>query len=616
MKERPCLSFKRVLCLSGWSSQNFLASGKEWVIKMKDQVKVSVIIPVYRVENYLERAVDSVLAQTLRELEIILVDDGSDDTSPQICDRYAREYPDRIQVIHKENEGLGLARNTGVRAASGEYIAFLDSDDSVSAEMYESLYQKAVQDDADIVMCDVQIIYVEENKTSVSVSYPEEEIDLSDYIANGNNITYSVNKLFRKRILEENPYRKMLFEDISLIPALVTQCRKIGYVPEPFYQYYRRANTISTSLVGDMVDIVEAFRDFIRHSDPAYREEVIYNIAKQLLWNMTQSRVLFQADSAELLQEYKADFLLNPYIQKDKRVKKILEFIDKQVIPENLICVHLGRSLSPEYRQRVAADFPKAHWIEADQLPLEPDSLPECVRRALTEQKIPFAEEYAALQLLWEHGGVVLGPDRVPSLNLKRLRLNRIFFGFEDEEEITAGCFGAIAGHYVVRALLDSYEKDSVYNRALLPLQDRIRDFLMVHFQMKVNGRSQLLKHEVQVYLPSILAYDMHDGENCCKKIHPGLPDGFELVSGKMLKLWSDRLMENWNLYKKERSAKPSADGKPAPQAAAYPKDLMRREMEERVREVTETYENSTSWKITKPLRAIAERFGRGGNPS
>ena len=292
---------------------------------MKDKVKVSVIIPVYRVENYLERAVDSVLAQTLQELEIILVDDGSDDTSPQICDRYAREYPDRIQVIHKENEGLGLARNTGVRAASGEYIAFLDSDDSVSAEMYESLYQKAVQDDADIVMCDVQIIYVEENKTSVSVSYPEEEIDLSDYIANGNNITYSVNKLFRRRILEENPYRKMLFEDISLIPALVTQCRTIGYVPQPFYQYYRRANTISTSLVGDMVDIVEAFRDFIRHSDPSYREEVIYNIAKQLLWNMTQSRVLFQADFAELLQEYKADFLLNPYIQKDKRVKKILE---------------------------------------------------------------------------------------------------------------------------------------------------------------------------------------------------------------------------------------------------------------------------------------------------
>ena len=81
---------------------------------MSNPIKVSIIIPVYQVENYLERAVDSVLAQTLKEKEIILVDDGSEDNSPLLCDRYAREYPELIRVIHKENEGLGLARNTGV----------------------------------------------------------------------------------------------------------------------------------------------------------------------------------------------------------------------------------------------------------------------------------------------------------------------------------------------------------------------------------------------------------------------------------------------------------------------------------------------------------------------
>ena len=114
---------------------------------MNQPIKVSIIIPVYQVENYLERAVDSAIAQTLPEKEIILVDDGSDDASPQICDRYAQEYPDLIHVIHKENEGLGLARNTGVRAARGEFIAFLDSDDTVEPEMYEELYQKAVEQD-------------------------------------------------------------------------------------------------------------------------------------------------------------------------------------------------------------------------------------------------------------------------------------------------------------------------------------------------------------------------------------------------------------------------------------------------------------------------------------
>ena len=275
---------------------------------MSDHKKVSVIIPVYQVENYLERAVDSVLEQTLSEMEIILVDDGSEDTSPQICDRYAREYPDRIRVIHKENEGLGMARNTGVRAAVGEYIAFLDSDDTVEPEMYEELYERAVEENYDMVMCDVKIIYVEEDRSVVVSTYSSEEIDLSDYIANGNNITYSVNKLYSRRIWEENQYEKMLFEDIALIPSLITKYQHIGYVKKPFYNYYRRANTISTTFVGDMVDIVQAFRYFIDRSNPKYREEVVYNTAKQLYWNLTQSRVLFQADFIELLKEYKKRF--------------------------------------------------------------------------------------------------------------------------------------------------------------------------------------------------------------------------------------------------------------------------------------------------------------------
>ena len=114
--------------------------------------KVSIIIPVDQVENYLERAVDSALAQTLEEKEIILVDDGSLDASAQICDHYAQTYPELIQVIHKENEGLGMARNTGIRLATGEYIAFLDSDDAVEPEMYEEMYAKAIEDQCDIVM--------------------------------------------------------------------------------------------------------------------------------------------------------------------------------------------------------------------------------------------------------------------------------------------------------------------------------------------------------------------------------------------------------------------------------------------------------------------------------
>ena len=557
---------------------------------------------------------DSVLAQTLEEKEIILVDDGSWDNSPQICDRYARDYPDLVRVIHKKNEGLGMARNTGVQAAAGEYVAFVDSDDTVEPEMYAEMYEKAVEEDCDIVMCDVRILYVEENRSSVVASYSRKEIDLSDYIAHGNNITYSVNKLFRRSIWEENQYEKMLFEDISLIPALVTQYPAIGYVRKPFYQYYRRPNTISTSMVGDMVDIVQAFRNFLDTSNPQYRKEVVYCAAKQLYWNMTQSRALFQADFIGLLKEYKKDFLLNPYLKKDGNVRKILGFLEKEVIPDQIICVHFGRPIPEEYLQQLRVDFPKTQLIDVEEGYYFPEQLPPVVRRALEEGNLRFAEEYYALRILEKEGGIVLFPEMRANLNLKRLRLDHIFFGFADQENLETGCFGALQKHYVIQALLDTYETDNIYNKALLPLGERLRDFLMLHFQLKANGRKQLLQKEIQVYLPSVLSYDMKDGENCAKRAGRPGPEGYEMVSGQVLKMWSDRILENWNLYKQELQANPSKGKKappdPQPQLAS---PQMQYELDRRIQEVVDNYENSTCWRITKPVRMLAKLFGKQG---
>lgn len=115
------------------------------------QPKVSIIVPVYCVEKYLHACVDSLLAQTLEDIEIILVDDGSPDQSGKIADEYA-EKDSRIKVIHQSNAGLGPARNTGMEAATGEYIGFVDSDDWVKPDMFVRLYQEAVRNDADIVV--------------------------------------------------------------------------------------------------------------------------------------------------------------------------------------------------------------------------------------------------------------------------------------------------------------------------------------------------------------------------------------------------------------------------------------------------------------------------------
>lgn len=575
-----------------------------------NEVKVSVIIPVYQVENYLERAVDSVLAQTLEEKEIILVDDGSPDGSPEICDRYARQYPEMIRVIHKENQGLGMARNTGVDAARGEYLAFLDSDDTVEPEMYEEMYEKAREGDYDIVMCDVKILYVEENRSVVSSSYPREEIDLGDYIARGNNITYSVNKLYRREIWQENRYKKMLFEDIALIPALVSRYPHIGYVKKPFYHYYRRSNTISTSQVGAMVDIVKAYREFLEGCNPGFRDEAVYCAARQIFWNMTDSRTLFRADFVDFLKEYKRFFLMNPYLEKDKKISGLLNYLNQDVIPDTFICVHFLRGIPDGYRKALEENFPQSRFLEAGEELLDTLHLPPSVQEALNQGNLSYAEEYAALYLLKQEGGIVVFPEYRVKLPLKKLRMNRIFFGFEDQESLNAGCFGALKEHYVIQALLDTYWEENIFNQALLPLAERIRDFLMVHLGLKANGRNQLLKKEVQIYLPSILSYDMQDGENCCKYEGYPVPEGYQLIKNQVLKLWSDRLMDNWNLYKRERNRKGSA-GTKQEKIPLTSGSLREEQLEERARQVAELYENSTCWKITKPLRVLGKFLGK-----
>ena len=124
---------------------------------MEQDYLISIIIPVYNVEKYLRKCLDSIINQTYKKLEIILIDDGSTDNSGKICEEYAKK-DDRIIVIHKENAGVSSARNRGIELANGKYIGFIDSDDWIEENMYETLYQNLLQFDVDISMCNYSII--------------------------------------------------------------------------------------------------------------------------------------------------------------------------------------------------------------------------------------------------------------------------------------------------------------------------------------------------------------------------------------------------------------------------------------------------------------------------
>ena len=158
-------------------------------------MKVSVIVPVYNVEKYISKCLDSLVNQTLKDIEIIVVNDGSPDNSQKIIDEYVKKYPDKVKSYIKENGGQGSARNYGIELSTGEYIGFVDSDDFVELDMFEKMYNKAKQDNSDIVIC---------GSYNVSEDYSKKEIDV--FVNNYN--TDLENAIFGKMTVWNKIYKR------------------------------------------------------------------------------------------------------------------------------------------------------------------------------------------------------------------------------------------------------------------------------------------------------------------------------------------------------------------------------------------------------------------------
>ena len=267
------------------------------------QPKVSIIVPVYNVEKYLERCINSLRNQTLSDIEIILVDDSSSDSSLEICIK-AAQGDSRIKVIHKENEGAGFARNAALQIATGEYIGFADSDDFVEADMFETLYDKAQKYNTELVMSGV--LFVDGNMFSeegecVRKTYfdkdthfetDEELKELRMGIVgalpdNEDDSKYGMSiwkNLFKHQIIKDNNIvfeseRQMLSEDALFMIDYISCIKKATGINEAFYNYCRNEDSISKSYKKDrfeksLVFVEEVEKRFKKDIEP--KEYQIY----------------------------------------------------------------------------------------------------------------------------------------------------------------------------------------------------------------------------------------------------------------------------------------------------------------------------------------------------
>ena len=236
---------------------------------------ISIIVPVYKVEPYLDKCVSSIVNQTYKNLEIILVDDGSPDNCPAICDEWAKK-DSRIRVIHKPNGGLSDARNAGMAVASGEFIGFVDSDDLIDKGFTEQLYNALKETGADISACDFREFHNDTevsalvNKTAqVEVSTCEEAIE--DILHNRRFRVVVWNKLYTRKILSGESFEKgRTHEDEFFTYRLYDKASILAYIDTPLYSYRQLSGSIMTSFSTSHLDALDAYLDRISLLEKKY----------------------------------------------------------------------------------------------------------------------------------------------------------------------------------------------------------------------------------------------------------------------------------------------------------------------------------------------------------
>lgn len=248
--------------------------------------KISIIVPVYNAEKFLEKCIKSILQQSYENIELILINDGSTDSSGKICDDYSkRDF--RIKVRHKENGGQSSARNMGLDLATGSYIGFVDSDDWIKMDMYERLLNGTLETKSDIVACNIALMTKKgefKNYTNVDSNIEFDKVSAMKEIFKNEILTFSpCNKLYKKYLFDNLRYdEKIILEDKDISYQLIDKCNKVFYLNEPMYYYrYNPASTLRGDFTIKRIDeylVQKRMYEYYSVNYPSFSNMVYLNV--------------------------------------------------------------------------------------------------------------------------------------------------------------------------------------------------------------------------------------------------------------------------------------------------------------------------------------------------
>ena len=261
---------------------------------IKDTVKLSVVVPVYNTEKYLKKCLNSLVHQTLENIEIIVINDGSTDNSAAICEYYAKEHKQIRFINNTENSGLSYVRNLGIAESLGDYIGFVDSDDYIEINMFEKLYKSIIKNNCDIAICNyIKLTEAGEvlHESKYYKNFNERVIDnninnLINIVNYGDIMAW--NKLYKQHLFNDIQYPvKKTFEDVQTTCKLIEKAEKIVYINDPLYYYISREDSITTTRsINNHMNYISSLKnqyDYLKHINPILKTLAQNNFLSNLI---------------------------------------------------------------------------------------------------------------------------------------------------------------------------------------------------------------------------------------------------------------------------------------------------------------------------------------------
>lgn len=422
---------------------------------------ISIVIPVYNVEEYLRRTLDSVVYQTLQEIEIIVVNDCTPDNSQDIIDEYAQRYPDMIVPLkHETNQGLALARQTGYKHARAPYVMFLDSDDFFDSRACELALTEMLRGNHDLV--GMNATHWDDDGNNLPWADAPTDLSKGSLIRTAPAAFW--NYLYTKELLEgEEIFVPMYFEDAAVTPRIMAKARSIGWIPKAYQIFYAaRSGSIMSTFTNSKKrsDYFKADAILWKYAAGPYQSDFAWRIGKRMIGALTKFPELYTDCIASIKQLYPQ---LKPHLPSEfpdllrNDLEHAMKLPDEPSVPPTFYVdgFHAEERGLTDYIQEVNACSVAQQVIVLDENNCDLASAPAHIRDAAENGQYAESAVWFAIKGILATGGMYVAPGAHPLPALEALRYRRVFLCAGDQQTVSLHFFGGAAGEAWWQRILD-----------------------------------------------------------------------------------------------------------------------------------------------------------------